>query len=165
MTTAYREFQRACALLRAKRQFGKKVRRKAPSKKKASKKKASKKKTSKKKTSKKKASKKKPSKKKASKKPYCPKKPCCPIHVIDEGVTSTIRDLTGGPGHRLWLSDLRATLPHVPRTALDDSLKRLQINGRIVLYRADDPTDLTATRIQAALTLAPGVDRHIVYLI
>ena len=69
----------------------------------------------------------------------------------------------GVPRVRVRLRELRARLPDVPRAELDRELFALQLKGALVLYRIDDPTDISQADAAAALHIA-GHPRHILYL-
>lgn len=71
--------------------------------------------------------------------------------------------LGGGPRHRVRLAELRSRLANVERATLDATLLDLQRQGRLVLYRIDDPQDIRPEDTQAALMIA-GNPRHILYL-
>ena len=61
------------------------------------------------------------------------------------------------------LAALRDRLGEVPRDRLDSSLLEMQDAGRVVLYRLDNPLELTAADHQAALVIGEN-PRHLVYL-
>jgi len=64
---------------------------------------------------------------------------------------------------RVRLADLRKQLTLYPRDAQDSALVRMQTEGRLVLYRLDDPQDTFDADREAALYL--GSDpRHLVYM-
>lgn len=69
-------------------------------------------------------------------------------------------------GHRkvrVLLRDLRPTLPQVPRTNLDEILKSMQRDGKLVLYREDNSAALTPADSEAALLVGDS-PRHLIYL-
>jgi hypothetical protein len=81
-----------------------------------------------------------------------------------ERIRSAALELAGGqPRTRVRLRDLRARLNDMPRAQLDRELMELQRAGSLVLYRIDDPTDVTKDDELAALQVA-GFPRHILYL-
>ncbi len=63
---------------------------------------------------------------------------------------------------RVRLSELRRKLT-ASRESLDRALLALQEQGRLVLYRMDNPAEITAEDERAALSIA-GQPRHLVYL-
>lgn len=83
--------------------------------------------------------------------------------ALPDRIRSACLDLAGGIGKRVLLRDLRMRLGDVRREVLDHALLELQERERIVLYRLDNPADLTPADEQAALLIA-GNPRHIVYL-
>lgn len=64
---------------------------------------------------------------------------------------------------RVRLTTLRERLAEVPRDVLDRALVQLQRRGRLVLYRDDHTSALTAADHAAALIVGDS-PRHIVYL-
>ena len=83
--------------------------------------------------------------------------------ALPERIRSACLDIAGGVGKRVLLRDLRRRLGDVRREALDHALLELQERERIVLYRLDNPAELTPADEQAALLIA-GNPRHVVYL-
>jgi len=63
---------------------------------------------------------------------------------------------------RVRLSDLRRKLS-TSREKLDDLLLAMQTEGRLVLYKMDNPAEITPEDEKAALSIA-GQPRHLVYL-
>jgi hypothetical protein len=63
---------------------------------------------------------------------------------------------------RVRLKDLRPKLT-IPRDALDRTLLAMQTSGQLVLYKLDNPAEITTEDEKAALLIA-GQPRHIVYL-
>lgn len=71
--------------------------------------------------------------------------------------------LAGGQiGKRIRLADLRHRVP-ASRESLDDMLKSMQQAGRLVLFKMDNPAEITPDDERAALVIA-GHPRHLVYL-
>jgi N12 class adenine-specific DNA methylase/adenine-specific DNA methylase len=64
---------------------------------------------------------------------------------------------------RVYLNDLRAQFPDVPRADLDQALRNLESEQSIVLYPLDNPQEITQGRHEAALPNSVGKDRHIIY--
>lgn len=64
---------------------------------------------------------------------------------------------------RVRLADLREALPNVPRKQLDETLKQMQTDGDLVLYRNDDPQDMTP-RDRGAQLMLGNDPRDLVYL-
>jgi len=83
--------------------------------------------------------------------------------ALPDRIRSACLDIAGGTGKRVLLRDLRTRLRDVGRDALDHALLELQERERIVLYRLDNPAELTPADEQAALLIA-GNPRHVVYL-
>lgn len=72
--------------------------------------------------------------------------------------------LTGGRRkERVSLAALRAKLVTVPRAELDEALRQLQRDGKLVLFREDNTAALTPADHDAALVVGDS-PRHIVYL-
>lgn len=83
---------------------------------------------------------------------------------VRERIREAIFAIGGGSTHqRVRLSDLRASLEDVPRERLDRELLAMQAGHRLVLYRLDNPAELTAADRQAELFVG-GHPRHLVYL-
>ena len=79
-------------------------------------------------------------------------------------IEGAIRALAGGAARkRVRLSALRQSLGDIPRQELDALLLEMQQSERLVLYRHDNPVELSAADHQAALSIA-GNPRHLVYL-
>lgn len=72
-------------------------------------------------------------------------------------------DLAGGIKRRVRLKDLRERLSDVGKEELDRELLSLQSAERLVLYRLDNPAEVTRADEEAALFVA-GNPRHIIYL-
>ncbi len=83
------------------------------------------------------------------------------------GLAARIREesleLAGGIKRRVRLKDLRSRLADVGREELDRELLSLQSDQRLVLYRLDNPAEITRADEEAALFVA-GNPRHIIYL-
>jgi hypothetical protein len=91
-------------------------------------------------------------------------KPTNSHRISSERIRIAALDLAGGqPRTRVRLRDLRVRLDDVPRAQLDRELMEMQRIGSLVLYRIDDPTDVTKDDELAALQVA-GYPRHILYL-
>lgn len=60
---------------------------------------------------------------------------------------------------RIKIADVKAKTG-----ASDEELLELQAVGAIVLYRLDNPFEITAADKKAAINLGPGIDRHILYV-
>lgn len=107
---------------------------------------------------------KKPAVKNVDAQPPPAKKPTNSHRTPSERIRLAALELAGGqPRTRVRLRDLRARLDDVPRAQLDRELMELQRKGSLVLYRIDDPTDVTKDDELAALQVA-GFPRHILYL-
>lgn len=87
-----------------------------------------------------------------------------PSVSIEEAIAQVYLALTGGQWEtRVRLSDLRDKLAVYSRDALDGTLRGMQQAGRLVLYRNDDPQDMSDADHAAALYI--GSDpRHLVYM-
>lgn len=84
-----------------------------------------------------------------------------------EGVEKRVRDaclkLSGGETcKRVRLADLRENLD-VVREELDRALLKMQVDGKLVLFRLDNPMDIKPRDVEAAIHIC-GAPRHIVYL-
>jgi len=98
-----------------------------------------------------------PAKKRAS-----PKKPKA-LPATEDGVRQACLSLSGGQtGKRIRLADLRAKVAG-ERGTLDSLLKSMQQAGRLVLFKMDNPAEITPADESAALIIA-GNPRHLVYL-
>jgi hypothetical protein len=79
-------------------------------------------------------------------------------------ILSTLLALGGGRAkQRVRLAALRERLAGVSRRTVDATLLELQHTEQLVLYRLDNPTELTPADDDAALLVA-GQPRHLVYL-
>ncbi len=65
---------------------------------------------------------------------------------------------------RVRLAALRSELADVPRDQLDETLKELAQSGLASLYQLDDPSMIHAEDREAALHIAGGNERHIIYI-
>ena len=84
--------------------------------------------------------------------------------AVRNRIREAIVDIAGGATRkRVRLSDLRSRLDDLPRDRLDRELLEMQAGQRLVLYKLDNPAELTAADRQAALQVA-GNPRHLVYL-
>lgn len=87
-----------------------------------------------------------------------------PPRDVHDRIRQAIWDIAGGSAKkRVRLAELRDRLGEVPRNRLDSSLLEMQDAGRVVLYRLDNPLELTAADHQAALVIGEN-PRHLVYL-
>jgi hypothetical protein len=77
--------------------------------------------------------------------------------------TTALEIAQGATRTRVRLRDLRARLPDVTRADLDRELLELQRRHVLVLYRIDDPTDISREDESAAMIVADN-PRHILYL-
>lgn len=82
---------------------------------------------------------------------------------VDAAVMAAVLESPGGKG-RHYLADVRERLSGVPRAEQDRALLDLQRRGRIVLLREDNTAALKPRDVSAALMLAGGNPRHLVYL-
>lgn len=83
--------------------------------------------------------------------------------TTEEQIRAACLSLTGGQtGKRIRLADLRNKVP-ASREVLDNLLQSMQQAGRVVLYKMDNPAEVTPEDEQAALLIA-GNPRHLVYL-
>lgn len=83
---------------------------------------------------------------------------------LSQRIETAALEIAGGRrATRVRLRDLRPRLKDIPRAVLDRELLELQRIGTLVLYRIDDPIDISAEDVSAALHVA-GFPRHILYL-
>lgn len=68
------------------------------------------------------------------------------------------------PNVRIRLKDLRPFLTQYSRTEVDAVLTDLQQQGRLQLWRLDDPSEMTDLDREAAITSEIGTEQHIIYL-
>jgi len=86
-----------------------------------------------------------------------------PKAPVEDQVRKVCLDLAHGiPKQRVRLTDLRTRIP-VPREQLDAALTAMQRAGRLVLFKIENPAELTPADESAALYIA-GNPRHLVYL-
>lgn len=88
-----------------------------------------------------------------------------PVHM-EKKITAAYLGASGGKtGVRVRLADMMPFLKDIPKTIVDDELKRMQIEGLkgLVLWPLDDPQDISPEDERAALYIA-GSPRHIVYM-
>jgi hypothetical protein len=85
-----------------------------------------------------------------------------PREIDDEVRLACLALAHGETRKRVRLKDLRPRLT-IPRDALDRTLLAMQTAGRLVLYKLDNPAEITTEDEQAALFIA-GQPRHLVYL-
>ena len=86
-------------------------------------------------------------------------------HQVTHDVLQACQQLSDDqPNVRIRLKDLRPLLPQYQRTQVDSVLAALQQEGRLQLWRLDDPTEITPQDAEAAITSAIGTQQHIVYL-
>jgi hypothetical protein len=71
--------------------------------------------------------------------------------VTESRILETVRTLARGPGGTLPMATLRARLMDLPRTDLDQTLRRLDSAGEISLGRALDLASLTPDDRRAAI--------------
>jgi len=64
---------------------------------------------------------------------------------------------------RVRLADLRAALPSIDRSALDNELLKMQREDLLALYSNDDPLDVTEADRGAAIDIA-GEQRTLIYM-
>ena len=84
---------------------------------------------------------------------------------LDQLIESACLELGKGERNtRIRLSELRDRLAAVSREALDRRLLELAQQGRLQLYRLDNPLEIFAADQQAELQTASGEPRHLVYL-
>jgi len=82
--------------------------------------------------------------------------------VEDEVRSACLALANGETRKRVRLKDLRHRIS-IPRSELDRTLLAMQTAGRLVLYKLDNPAEITQQDEQAALLIA-GQPRHLVYL-
>jgi hypothetical protein len=83
--------------------------------------------------------------------------------TVEERVERACRELNARkPDTAIRLTQLRAQLPEVPRSAVDAELGRLHAAGRIALYRDDNSAAVTSDDERAALSVG-GEPRHLLY--
>ncbi len=89
--------------------------------------------------------------------------PPAPPPPTEQEVREACLSIGGGHvGKRIRLAALREKLP-ARREALDSVLQAMQQAGRLVLFKMDNPAEITAEDEQAALLIS-GNPRHLVYL-
>ena len=82
---------------------------------------------------------------------------------LEVAIAVACQELAGGRGHvRIRLADLRRQL-NQPRTTLDPKLLEMERQGRLVLYRLDDPREISSEDHDAVLRTPAGNERHIQY--
>jgi hypothetical protein len=83
--------------------------------------------------------------------------------LTEQELRAVCLSLGGGQtGKRIRLADLRAKLT-ASRESLDELLQSMQQAGRLVLFKLDNPAEITPDDEKAALHIA-GYPRHLVYL-
>lgn len=94
--------------------------------------------------------------------------PPAPAVYTEAELEQKIRDAyfqaSGGEARtrvRLWR--LREILSPIPRPVLDEALRKLMLEGSIILYPLDDPWEMKNEDKEAALKIA-GRDHHIIIL-
>jgi hypothetical protein len=80
--------------------------------------------------------------------------------LVRKSLASVLRKLP--ERERVRLADVRRRLRSMSRAEQDAALIEAQLAGAIVLYRIDDPMDITAADEAAAVSVA-GQPRHILY--
>lgn len=100
------------------------------------------------------------------KKRVAPKpEPVTRTEPLDGAAVRAAVELSGGDtGTRVSLADLREHLPGTTRAEQDAALRKAQSDGHIVLYRNDNPQDLTQRDHDAALYLSKDAPRHMAYV-
>ena len=84
--------------------------------------------------------------------------------TLTDQIQAAYQSITQGKWNvRVRLADLRKSLPHSPKEAIDAALRQMQLNGQSVLMPLDDPKGIHAEDEQAAVNIG-GDLRHIVYL-
>ncbi len=92
-----------------------------------------------------------------------PKPPSPPKVRTEQELRNVCLTLSGGPiGKPIRLADLRANVT-ASRELIDQLLQSMQRAGRLVLFKMDNPSEITPADEQAALDIA-GHPRHLVYL-
>jgi hypothetical protein len=83
---------------------------------------------------------------------------------LEEAIARACLDLADGRDNvRVRLADLRDRLRGVPKDTLDQKLLEMEQQGKLSLYRLDNPQDIFAEDRAAVLHTATGNERHIVY--
>jgi len=83
---------------------------------------------------------------------------------IDDAIRDAYLALSGGQWEtRVRLAPLREKLAVFPKEAQDQAFLRMQADGRLVLYRLDDPQD-TFEEDRAAALYIGNDPRHLVYM-
>lgn len=78
-------------------------------------------------------------------------------------VLETALRLGGGPRRRVRIADIHKALPDIDLKSLHRTLFDLQTANKLVIYRIDDPTDITPADSAAAMSVG-GFPRHIVWV-
>jgi len=87
-----------------------------------------------------------------------------PVADLADRVADACMKLSHGQANtRVRLADLRQRISDVPRQHLDQTLLSMSREGKLALYRLDDPREIGPEDHQAALHTASGEPRHIVY--
>lgn len=84
--------------------------------------------------------------------------------TLTDQIQAAYQSITQGKWNvRVRLADLRKSLPHSPKEAIDAALRQMQLNGQSVLIAMDNPKVIQAEDEQAAVNIGDEL-RHLVYL-
>jgi hypothetical protein len=87
------------------------------------------------------------------------------LEGLEDRVTAAYATLSGHRSNaRVRLADLRQKLSDIPRKQLDHVLQEMSRDGRVVLNRLDNPSEITSADEEAKLTSPLGDPRHIMHM-
>lgn len=81
----------------------------------------------------------------------------------EDMILEAAQKLSTRAGDRVHIAEIKRLLPSLPLHTLHSTLLTLQQQGKLILYKLDDPKARTPADDAAALEVA-GSPRHIVYL-
>ena len=90
--------------------------------------------------------------------------PPCAADTSERIMSACERLAAGDASGRVRLADLRQELRDIVRSILDATLLQLSRDGKLVLYRLDNPAEIQAADREAVLITASGEPRHVVHL-
>jgi len=82
---------------------------------------------------------------------------------LEKEIQEAYARTSDGSGVGVLLATLRQYLSSFSRQEVDDMLRQMQLNSKLVLMRIDDPQAITSDDKDAAIDIG-GESRHIVYL-
>ncbi|MDM8549388.1 hypothetical protein QUF72_04885 [Desulfobacterales bacterium HSG2] len=83
---------------------------------------------------------------------------------LEDIIREAYYQLSGGKWNfRVRLYDLRQSLASVPRSELDTKLLSMQKEKKLVIYKLDDPSEITPEDDHASIDIL-GTKKHIVYM-